>query len=152
MFGFYVSRAKELGRSMVFTLCSLHLVTSYVFDITVTQGPSMTPTIAENSSVALYARPQLLRVLRGRSSPLYRNGDVVIAISPTNASRRICKRVVSRSLERHGDKTVPLGHVWLEGDNKSNSLDSRYYGPVSTHMIMGKVFLVLSLKNGARLV
>ena len=24
-----------------------------------------------------------------------------------------------------------LGHCWVEGDNKSNSVDSNYYGPIS---------------------
>ena len=32
------------------------------------------------------------------------------------------------------------GHVWLEGDNKEMSLDSRDYGPVPKGLITGKVF------------
>ncbi|GFE55416.1 mitochondrial membrane subunit 2 [Babesia ovis] len=112
----------------------------------------MVPTIDEKRSFAIFARPQLLRIMRGRSDPLYRDGDIVIALSPTNISRRICKRVLASSSERLGDSLIPPGHVWLEGDNKSNSLDSRRYGAVSSHMIMGKVFLVLSMQNGVRLV
>lgn len=36
---------------------------------------------------------------------------------------------------------VPQGHVWLEGDNASNSTDSRAYGPVPLAMVRGRVFL-----------
>ena len=36
---------------------------------------------------------------------------------------------------------VPPGHVWLQGDNKDNSTDSRDYGPVPFALIMGKVFV-----------
>lgn len=34
---------------------------------------------------------------------------------------------------------VPKGHVWLVGDNLSNSTDSRKYGPVPIAMVKGKV-------------
>lgn len=35
---------------------------------------------------------------------------------------------------------VPRGHVWLEGDNSENSMDSRYYGPVPMGLIQSRVF------------
>lgn len=33
---------------------------------------------------------------------------------------------------------VPKGHVWLEGDNSENSLDSRNYGPVPMGLIQSR--------------
>lgn len=33
---------------------------------------------------------------------------------------------------------VPYGHVWVEGDNWRESLDSNYYGPMSRSLIVGK--------------
>ncbi|XP_071074234.1 mitochondrial inner membrane protease subunit 1 isoform X4 [Dasypus novemcinctus] len=35
---------------------------------------------------------------------------------------------------------VPLGHVWLEGDNLQNSTDSRCYGPIPYGLIKGRIF------------
>ena len=40
-----------------------------------------------------------------------------------------------------GDTEVPEGHVWLQGDNLSNSTDSRHYGPVPLGMVQGRVVL-----------
>ncbi|KAI5200864.1 LexA/Signal peptidase [Aureobasidium subglaciale] len=38
---------------------------------------------------------------------------------------------------------VPLGHVWVEGDNASASKDSNTYGPVSKSLIAGKALYCL---------
>jgi inner membrane protease subunit 1 len=45
---------------------------------------------------------------------------------------------------------VPKGHVWLAGDNMSNSTDSRMYGPVPLALIKGKVIgRVRDLSSGS---
>lgn len=34
--------------------------------------------------------------------------------------------------------TIPSGKVWVMGDNRTNSLDSRYFGPIPVDSITGK--------------
>lgn len=46
------------------------------------------------------------------------------------------------------DQTVPAGQVFVCGDNRANSLDSRYFGPVPAKDIIGKLAArILPLSN-----
>lgn len=89
-------------------------------------------------------------------------GDVVIAMSVDSTPVKICKRVValeddllvfSESSPPSFQATsailsdtstpqtfkIPQGMVWLQGDNVTDSYDSRHYGPVPTANILGRV-------------
>ena len=43
-----------------------------------------------------------------------------------------------RSLE-YGPTVVPAGHVFVAGDNRFNSADSRYWGPLPDDHVIGRV-------------
>jgi len=38
---------------------------------------------------------------------------------------------------------VPDGSVWVMGDNRTNSEDSRYFGPITQDLIVGRAFVVV---------
>jgi signal peptidase I len=99
-------------------------------------------------------------------------GDVVVIKNPTGGQIPFVKRVVAlegqtvnvqdhavwvdgRKLDEpytHGlpsdplsvalPVTVPPGYVWLMGDNRTNSGDSRVFGPVPISSIIGKAIFV----------
>jgi len=123
-------------------------VTTYVVDLTLCTGPSMEPTLNANSDLVLLDRvsPRLGRIA---------TGDIVVADSPTRPGETVCKRVAAIAGERIPGSffadVVPPGCVWLLGDNRRNSTDSRVYGPVPTDIIKGRVVLRVWPLDQARL-
>ena len=123
-------------------------VTTYVVDLTLCTGPSMEPTLNANSDLVLLDRvsPRLGRIA---------TGDIVVADSPTRPGEPVCKRVAAVAGERVPGSffadVVPPGCVWLLGDNRRNSTDSRIYGPVPTDVIKGRVVLRVWPLDQARL-
>uniref|UniRef100_A0A674MF66 Mitochondrial inner membrane protease subunit n=1 Tax=Takifugu rubripes TaxID=31033 RepID=A0A674MF66_TAKRU len=125
--------------------CVAHCAFEYVGEVVVCSGPSMEPTIVSDDIIFSE------RVSRHCYN--IKKGDVIIAKSPFDPSMNICKRVIG--LE--GDKVctsgasdlfqthtyVPLGHIWVEGDNRQNSSDSRSYGPIPYALIRGRACLKL---------
>ena len=143
--GWWKDEAPPDGESVGRTLWGLakfglyfYGVTTYVVDLTLCTGPSMEPTLNANSDLVLLDRvsPRLGRIA---------TGDIVVADSPTRPGETVCKRVAAVAGERIPGSffadVVPPGCVWLLGDNRRNSTDSRIYGPVPTDVIKGRVVL-----------
>ncbi|KAL3266998.1 hypothetical protein HHI36_011146 [Cryptolaemus montrouzieri] len=115
--------------------CVAHCFFHYVGDLVLCSGPSMEPTIFSNDIILTeHVTPKLQQI---------QIGDIVISKCPYNPEQNICKRVKGLP----GDKIhtnygrteiVPVGHVWLEGDNSTNSTDSRNYGAVPQGLIKSR--------------
>ncbi|MGH9280715.1 MAG: signal peptidase I [Acidimicrobiales bacterium] len=43
--------------------------------------------------------------------------------------------------EPFGPVMVPPGHLWVMGDNRSNSADSRVFGPIKESSVVGRAFV-----------
>ncbi|KAK9869961.1 hypothetical protein WA026_006059 [Henosepilachna vigintioctopunctata] len=132
---------KKVASSAGFVIqygCVVHCVFRYIGDLVLCSGPSMEPSIISNDIILTeHITPRFRQIKRG---------DIVIAKCPYNPQQNICKRV--RGLP--GDKIytnfgrteiVPIGHMWLEGDNSSNSTDSRNYGAVPEGLIRSRAVM-----------
>ncbi len=70
-----------------------------------------------------------------------------LATELPNPKMQAARVAMYRDLIRNGELTVPAGTYFVLGDNRSNSLDSRFYGPVSQQNISGRLFYVYGGTN-----
>jgi mitochondrial inner membrane protease subunit 2 len=138
-----------------------------LFETTYIEGSSMAPTLSEGYK----ATGNTDFVLWNKWSPAsdLRRGDVVRFMNPFKPEAFAAKRVIalegdtvvldrvrrpnakqgpeppeSRSWDAwKGEAKVPPGHVWVEGDNRRESHDSNYYGPLSMSLIDGRAIAVV---------
>jgi signal peptidase I len=73
-----------------------------------------------------------------------RKGDVVVFTGPDDRSKKFIKRIEALPGEAFtaadGTKTaVPHGYVYVLGDNRAKSIDSRQFGFIPLSDIVGKV-------------
>jgi signal peptidase I len=159
------SAGDRLAKLLLLPLILAFVVAFAVFNIMYTpslvDGSSMVPTLADGDRAL---------VTKSYNYPI--RGDVVIAdIGVNGAKDTIIKRIVgvagdtvtvkndvatvngvteSPSTivvhpdggEDRGPTVVPDGHVYLMGDNRVISLDSRFIGPVAIDRLYGKVVFV----------
>ncbi|CEP03326.1 Mitochondrial inner membrane protease subunit [Plasmodiophora brassicae] len=122
---------------------------NHVAFLSASSGPSMLPTLNLRGDV----------VLCDALSPKFgrlRKGDIVVCGSPRSMDKIIVKRIVGMpgetvSYTRRGGfwegapvtVHVPPGHIFLQGDNPADSVDSRDYGPVPLALVKGRVMFKL---------
>jgi len=152
---------KEVGQTLLLALLLALLIRGFLVETYLVYGPSMEPSLHEGERLLVNKLVYRFR----EPSP----GEIVVFNEPGDNGRNLVKRVVAVSgqkLEiRNGDvfvdgslvretyvisasndslpaHEVPEEMVFVMGDNRANSLDSRYFGPVPHDYVRGRAFII----------
>ncbi|MCL2878625.1 MAG: signal peptidase I [Treponema sp.] len=121
-----------MGRAVILALAAGILIKLFVFDLMITDGRSMSPTI-QSGKIIIINRLQYGLRIPGQKHYLIRwshpkPGEVVVFYAPGGES------VIKRCDNITGnDSFIALG------DNSLRSYDSRSYGPIPAENTIGKV-------------
>jgi len=69
--------------------------------------------------------------------------DGILLDEPYTLGRPTYELIPRRDITIEYPYTVPEGHMWVMGDNRTDSADSRYFGSVDVDLITGRGLLVL---------
>jgi signal peptidase I len=155
------SGGRELLETLVIALVLAFLIRTFVFESFQVQGHSMLPTLHNNDRVLV----NKLAFRLGKP----KTGEVVVFQSPVVPSQDWIKRVIGvpgdtvsirhdqvfingklypepflkyRGSENYGPVKVPPGDLFVLGDNRPISYDSRYFGMLKENRVRGRAFLI----------
>ncbi len=157
----------EWAEALLIALALAAIITSCFCRVVTVSGNSMLETLQNGDTLLLvsgfYHQPQhgdIVVVNRSAEEPLIKRvigceGDTVDIASDTGLvylNGEVLEEpyldCVTPVLNFEGPYTVPEGHVFVMGDNRGDSLDSRSIGAVSEEDIIGKaVFRIMPLSE-----
>ncbi|RMZ86457.1 hypothetical protein DV736_g6314, partial [Chaetothyriales sp. CBS 134916] len=152
-----------LGWVFVWVPIVTFAITHIPFGVMTVTGGSMRPLFnsASDSMDGEDAKDKMLVLLQGhwRKGDIQR-GEIVVFRTPHDPKKIAVKRVVAIA----GDKVLPLegyeltdeekrtgvlipfNHMWVEGDvdDRSKSVDSNWYGPITQNLVIGRAKMLLT--------
>lgn len=151
----------DVLQTLVLALVLAFLIRTFVLESFQVSGHSMMPTLHNNDRVLV---DKLLYQIEGP-----RTGEVIVFRSPVVKSEDWIKRVIGLPGEtvkivagqvyinghlykepfiklnynyNYGPVHVTKGHLFVLGDNRPNSYDSRYFGLLSESRVRGDAFVI----------
>jgi len=97
------------------------------------RGSSMIPTLLPGERL-LFDR---LAYLRDRPEA----GDVVLVAHPLRPNLRLVKRLAGLPGDVINGRALARGEYWVLGDNEGQSTDSREFGSVHRHDLLGRAWV-----------
>lgn len=162
---------RELIETVIIAVALALFVRGFVVESFLVQGTSMEPTLHHSDRLLVYKLGYRLGEPKA--------GDVIVFRYPLDPERDFIKRVIATSGDRiriqegivyvNGEplnesylrnrdssnmpeRVVPPGSVFVMGDNRTNSEDSREFGFVDRSLIIGRAILVYWPPDGLRLI
>jgi signal peptidase I len=143
-----VSGAASLARSTLIALLLALFVRAFLLEVVSVPSASMVPALQPGDQVLvnrfLYSGPGFGLLPRRRVE----RGDVVLFRPPFDRRQEFVKRCVGLPGDWAGGGVLPPGALWMEGDAREGSLDSRRFGPVPESALEGRVLAVLWSRSG----
>lgn len=132
---------KQHSNSIINTALLYYFIHKFVLDISYLEGNSMNPTFNSKGTYVLVEK-----VSYYFRKP--KKNEIISLINPFDKSVLLCKRVTGiegeeKSLRNGKLITIPKNNIWVEGDNKVDSFDSRIFGPINFKLINGRILLEL---------
>jgi signal peptidase I len=142
-----------LARSTLVALLFALFVRAFLLEVVSIPSASMAPTLLPGDQVLvnrfLYTGAAFGLLPR---RPVGR-GDVVLFRPPFDPRQEFVKRCVALAGDWEGGGLLPAGTIWVTGDAREASRDSRHFGAVPSRALEGRVLAVVwsrSVSPGAR--
>lgn len=132
-----------LARSALVALLFALFVRAFLLEVVSIPSASMAPTLLPGDQVLvnrfLFTGADF-GLLPRRS---VERGDIVLFRPPFDPRQEFVKRCVGLAGDWEGGAPVPPGTIWVEGDARAVSLDSRRFGAVPMAALEGRILAVV---------